>query len=88
MDIVLDANIVIELPESLQCTDVQKMKLPKTSIDVAFGDNPTRTLQHEGCGKKGYKIIISKNILNSSISDSAGKKSLDKNAQKLVEKKS
>ena len=55
MDIILDANIIIELPESLQCSNLstKKMKLPLNSIDVIIGGNHTKTLQHEGCGKKG-----------------------------------
>lgn len=69
MDIILDANIIIELPESLQCSNLstKKMKLPLNSIDVIIGRNHTKTLQHEGCGKKGYKILTP-------ISESKGKK--------------
>ena len=61
MDIILDANIIIELPESLQCSNLstKKMKLPLNSIDVIISGNQTKTLQHEGCGKKGYKILTS-----------------------------
>ena len=67
MDIILDANIIIELPESLQCSNLsKKMKLPLNSIDVIISGNQTKTLQHEGCGKKGYKILTS-------ISESKGK---------------
>ena len=60
MDIILDANIIIELPESLQCSNLsKKMKLPLNSIDVIISGNQTKTLQPEGCGKKGYKILTS-----------------------------
>ena len=71
---ILDANLIIELPKSLtDCTEVSQMKLPLEATDIFINsEQGLKTVQHEGCGLKGHRILLPYTSLTT-ISDAAGK---------------
>ena len=71
---ILDAHLIIELPKSLTDCRVSEMKLPLEATDIFIGgfEQGLKTVQHEGCGLKGHRILLPYTSLTT-ISDAAGK---------------